>query len=78
MNLAQAKAQLSAVIDRVEAGETIEITRRGKVAARIVPVEAEKRAVDVGALCTLRATTTPWREELGICFVQWARETDQL
>ncbi|WP_294061719.1 type II toxin-antitoxin system Phd/YefM family antitoxin [Sphingomonas sp.] len=37
INLADAKARLSAIVDRVEAGESIEIVRRGKPVARLVP-----------------------------------------
>ncbi|MBU2806972.1 type II toxin-antitoxin system Phd/YefM family antitoxin [Acidithiobacillus ferrooxidans F221] len=36
--LAEAKAHLSHVLDRVEAGEELVITRRGKPVARVVPV----------------------------------------
>lgn len=36
MTLADAKARLSAVVDQVEAGEEVVITRRGKPVARIV------------------------------------------
>jgi prevent-host-death family protein len=45
MNLADAKAQLSAVVDQVEAGEEIVITRRGKAVARIV-AERPARSYD--------------------------------
>ncbi len=37
VKVAQAKAQLSALLDRVEAGEEIVIARRGKRIARLVP-----------------------------------------
>ena len=37
--LAEAKAHLSQVLDRVEAGEELVITRRGKSVARVVPVQ---------------------------------------
>ena len=37
--LAEAKAHLSQVLDRVEAGEELVITRRGKPVARVVPVQ---------------------------------------
>lgn len=37
INLAAAKARLSELVDRAEAGESIPITRRGKVVARLVP-----------------------------------------
>ncbi|TIX43390.1 MAG: type II toxin-antitoxin system prevent-host-death family antitoxin, partial [Mesorhizobium sp.] len=35
--IAEAKARLSELVSRAEAGEEIVITRRGKVAARLVP-----------------------------------------
>jgi prevent-host-death family protein len=37
-SVAEAKAHLSAVLDAVEAGETVEITRRGKPVARLSSV----------------------------------------
>jgi prevent-host-death family protein len=40
--LFEAKNRLSELIDRVEAGEEIAITRRGKVVARLVPPAPEK------------------------------------
>jgi len=36
----EAKTKLSALLDRVEAGEEITITRRGRVVAKLVPVGA--------------------------------------
>ena len=37
VQVAQAKAQLSALLERVEAGEEIVIARRGKAIARLIP-----------------------------------------
>lgn len=37
VQIAQAKAHLSALLERVEAGEEIVIARRGKAIARLVP-----------------------------------------
>ena len=54
--LFEAKNRLSELIHRVEAGEEIAITRRGKVVARLVPPapeEATQRALD--AVAGLRA-----------------------
>jgi prevent-host-death family protein len=39
--LFEAKNRLSELVDRVLAGEVIEITRRGKVVARLAPPEDE-------------------------------------
>ena len=50
VNLADAKARLSELVDRAEAGETVEIVRRGKAAARLVPPNAPKAKVDGEAL----------------------------
>jgi prevent-host-death family protein len=40
VSVAEAKASLSALVNRAEAGETVEILRHGKPAARLVPVNA--------------------------------------
>jgi prevent-host-death family protein len=57
INLADAKARLSEIVDRVEAGESIEITRRGKPAARLIPTaeDREWQPIDVGMLERLQA-----------------------
>lgn len=55
--LFEAKNRLSELINRVEAGEEISITRRGKVVARLVPPatgDALQRARD--AITSLRAS----------------------
>ena len=55
--LFEAKNRLSELINRVEAGEEIAITRRGKVVARLVPPapeQAGQRARD--AIASLRTS----------------------
>lgn len=37
----EAKTKLAELLDKVEAGETVTITRRGKAVAKLVPVSAE-------------------------------------
>ena len=44
VQIAQAKAHLSALLERVEAGEEIIIARRGKAIARLVPEPSRPRA----------------------------------
>jgi prevent-host-death family protein len=44
VSLAAAKAGLSALVDAVEAGEEVRITRRGKTVARLVPDHATDTA----------------------------------
>ena len=43
VTLAKAKAGLSALIDRVEAGETVAISRRHRVVAEVRPVRPPQR-----------------------------------
>ena len=45
VSLAQAKNQLSELIKRVEAGETVAFTRRGKPVARLVQCEGESASM---------------------------------
>lgn len=48
VQVAHAKARLSALLERVEAGEEIVIARRGKAIARLIPEPRSKRtAADV-------------------------------
>lgn len=56
---AQAKARLSALVDRVEAGETVEITRHGRAVAKLVPSEPPREPFDWAALDAFIATLPP-------------------
>ena len=49
-NLADAKAQFSDLVARAEAGEEIEIKRRGEPVARLVPIAKPKQKLDIEAL----------------------------
>jgi prevent-host-death family protein len=54
ISLAKAKAHLSAIIDRVEAGETVTITRRGRAVAKLSAIEAPKKPIDFEELRRFR------------------------
>ncbi len=41
VNLKEARARLSDIVSAVEHGESVTITRRGKIVARLVPPETE-------------------------------------
>jgi prevent-host-death family protein len=56
LSVAQAKAQLSALLDAVESGEDVEITRRGVPVARLTRV-AERPAAGFDLHAFLAATT---------------------
>ena len=57
-SIAAAKAQLSAIVEMVEHGEAITITKRGRPVAKIVPLGAPlaKPKMDMAKLDALRAS----------------------
>ena len=63
INLADAKAHLSELVDRVEAGDTIDITRRGKAVARLSPVARPRKQIDMTMLQALTAVTPPQAQD---------------
>ena len=65
ITLADAKAQFSALVDRVEAGDTIDITRRGKPVARLAAVTTPRKPVDMSMLQALTATQSLQVESAG-------------
>jgi prevent-host-death family protein len=69
MNLADVKAHLDELVDRAEAGESIEIMRDGRPVARLAPIEnstrptqAPRKKVDVDALRRLTDSLPPQTE----------------
>jgi prevent-host-death family protein len=56
ISLAEAKAHLSELVDRVEAGESVDITRRGKPVARLTAAARPRKAVDAARLQALTAS----------------------
>jgi prevent-host-death family protein len=56
VNLVQAKAHLSELLDRVEAGEEVIITRHGRAVAHIHPVSHPKHLLMLDDLAAFRAT----------------------
>lgn len=75
ITLDDARAHLSEIIDRVEAGETVEITREGKLAARLVPATSKpKRKVDIKALQALDKII-PYQQESSADLVRRMRDS---
>lgn len=60
VTLAEAKAHLSQLLDQVEAGEEVVITRRGQPVARITPIERPKQPVK--SLAEFRQLMPRWRK----------------
>jgi len=62
INLADAKAHLSELVDRIEAGDSVDITRRGKPVARLTAVAKPRKRIDAALLQALTATISPQPE----------------
>ena len=75
-SLADAKARLSELIDKVEAGETVEITRRGKPVAKVVPARPPLQPIDWDALDRL-AKRMPKQKQGAGEFVRAMRDSDR-
>jgi prevent-host-death family protein len=62
VSLAHAKAHLSELLDKVEAGEEVVVTRHGRAVARILAAVRRKQAVALDELVAFRATMPPLRQ----------------
>ncbi|MHB1354172.1 MAG: type II toxin-antitoxin system Phd/YefM family antitoxin [Thiobacillus sp.] len=60
VTLAEAKTHLSHLLDQVEAGQEVVITRRGRAIARITAVEKPKQPVK--SLAEFRSRMPRWRK----------------
>jgi prevent-host-death family protein len=49
VNLADAKARLSELVSRAEAGEDVRISRRGKPVVRLTRIDQPKKPIDFAA-----------------------------
>ncbi|MER8474558.1 type II toxin-antitoxin system prevent-host-death family antitoxin [Mesorhizobium sp. M1163] len=76
VNLADAKAHLSELVDRVEAGDSIDITRRGKRVARLTAVARPRRRIDAVLLQSLTATM-PLQAQAAADLVRSMRDGDR-
>ena len=76
VNLADAKAHLSELIDRVEAGDSIDITRRGKPVARLTAAAPPRKAVDAALLQSLTASM-PLQTQTAADLVRSMRDGDR-
>jgi prevent-host-death family protein len=73
VNLADAKARLSELVERAAAGDTVCIVRRGKPVAQITAIGAERKPVDLEALRAL-TKTMPRQDEPAGEFVRRMRD----
>jgi prevent-host-death family protein len=76
MTLADAKVHLSELVDRVEAGDSIDITRQGKPVARLTAPARPRKPIDAALL---RAVTEkmPLQGGSGTDLVRAMRDGDR-
>jgi prevent-host-death family protein len=76
ISLADAKARLSALIRRAEAGDSIEITRRGKPLARLIGIATPRKPIELSSLQALTAEI-PQQPETAAESVRSMRDSDR-
>jgi len=76
VKLADAKAHLSELIDRVEAGETVSITRHGKAVAQLVPAKPARKPINFAELKAL-TDAQPYQNESAGDFIRRMRDEDR-
>jgi len=76
VNLAEAKAHLSELVDRAAAGEPVCITRRGRPVAQLAAIQRPRKPIDIAAL---RAMTDrmPFQSESAGDFIRRMRDEDR-
>jgi len=76
VNLTEAKARLSELIDQAEAGEVINITRHGKAVAQIIPIAKKYEPLDMELIRRVRASL-PFDDEPAGEFARRMRDEDR-
>lgn len=62
INLADAKAHLSELVERAAAGESMCVTRRGKPVAQITPIEQPRKPINLSVLRAMTNAMPPQTE----------------
>ena len=76
ISLADAKARFGEFVDRVQAGESIDITRRGKAVAQLTAVARPCKRIDA-ALLNAVTTTLPLQTSSAADLVRSMRDGDR-
>jgi prevent-host-death family protein len=76
VSVADAKARLSELLERVAKGETVRITRRGKPVAELTGIAKPRKPVDIEALRALTGSI-PMQDESAGDFTRRMRDSDR-
>jgi antitoxin (DNA-binding transcriptional repressor) of toxin-antitoxin stability system len=75
-NLTDAEKSLSELVERAEAGETIDILRDGKLVAKLVPVQNSRQPIDIEAMLAA-AKEMPFQSQSAGDFIREMRDSDR-
>jgi prevent-host-death family protein len=76
VNLAEAKAHLSELVERAATGDPVRILRRGKPVALITAIKTPRRRIDKGSLRAL-TETMPLQSESARAVVRRMRDEER-
>jgi prevent-host-death family protein len=76
VSVAEAKAHLSELLDRVERGEEVVITRRGKPVAKVSGVKRKLEPIDFAAIRAVR-DSMPMQSESAGDFMRRIRDEER-
>lgn len=76
ISLAEAKSHLSELIERVQEGESVIITKRGKQVAKISSIKDPRKPIDLAALQALTNSTSLQKTGAGE-FMRNLRDSDR-
>ena len=65
VNLADARARFSELVNKAAAGETVQIIKHGKPVAKLTGVASPRRPIDLTALCKLTSSMPPQLQSAG-------------
>lgn len=76
INLADAKAHFSELVDRVAGGDSVDILRRGKAVARLTTADRPRKPIDLALMRTL-TEGMPTSAQSAAKFVREMRDSDR-
>ncbi len=76
VNLADAKAHLSALVEQAAAGEPVRVMRRGKAVAQLTAIPAKRAAIEPAALRAITSRMPVQAQDTGT-FIRSMRDAER-
>jgi len=77
VTITHARTHLCELVDRLEAGEAFEITRRGKVVARLEPPARPRKPITLAELQAVTGSMSTPEGGAPDDFIRWMRDMDR-